>query len=135
MKRISVPIIKLPNAYDFSLPQYAHELASSVDLQAAVNSSIRITPNERVLVPTGICLALPLGVEAQLRTHAKTALELGLIVCDSPSGIDAAYRDEVKCLIYNTSPEIVIIRRGMFIATMSFAPVLQVAWQEIKTDG
>ncbi len=134
MKQISVPIIKLPTIYDFELPGYDHDLSSCVNIQAAVSGSVRLAPGERALIPTGFCLALPLGVEAQIKTHQGSALDYGLIVCDAPASIDAAYRSEVKCLIYNSSSEIVIVRRGMYIATMTFAPVLRVAWQEVRPN-
>ncbi len=134
MKQISVPIIKLPNIYDFELPKYAYDLASSVDIQAAISSSIRLMPGARMMIPTGLCIALPLGIEALIKTHSKTALDYGLIICDAPASIDATYRSEIKCLVYNASPDIVIIKRGMYIATMSFADVNQVKWQEVKNN-
>ncbi len=75
-----------------------------------------------------------MGIEAQIKTHSQTALDYGLIVCDSPSSIDASHRTEIKCLIYNASSEIVIVRRGMYIATMSFAEVIKVDWQEVRPN-
>ncbi len=132
MQQISVPIIKLPTSYDFDLPSYDYDLASSVNIQAAISSSIRISPGERVFIPTGFCLALPLGFEARITTHTQTAIDYGLIVCDSPSSIDASYRGEVRCFLYNTSSDIVIVRRGMYIAKMSFLPVTKVIWQEVR---
>ena len=134
MNQISIPVVKLPNSYDLPLPSYPYELASDMTLTAAINNSIRIPPKERTLVPTGLIIALPTGIEAQIRTHSQSAFEKGLVVCDSPSSIDPTFRDEIKCLLLNTSDEVVIIKRGQAIASLHFAPVITAAWNEMHAE-
>ncbi len=85
-----------------------------------------IEPGERALVPTGLCMALPAEMEAQVRPRSGLAAQSGITVLNSPGTIDADYRGEVKVILVNHGRESFRVERGMRIAQMVIAPVTQV---------
>lgn len=128
-----VKIIKLPHGKELQLPAYATNQAAGVDLMAAIDGDIIIKPFCRTLIPAGIAIALPNGFEAQLRPRSGLALKNGITLLNSPGTIDADYRGEIKILLINLGQEDFVITRGMRIAQMIIAPVVQVKWQEVET--
>ena len=123
----SVAVKRLPHNTDLPLPEYESVAAAGMDLPAAIESDLIITPGERVLVPTGLALALPEGFEAQIRPRSGLALRNGVTVINTPGTVDADYRGEVKVILVNFGNRDFIIQRGMRIAQMVIAPVLQVS--------
>ncbi len=101
-----------------------------MDLCAAVEVDTILAPLERLLVPTGLCIALPDGYEAQVRPRSGLAYKNGVTVLNAPGTIDADYRGEVKALLVNLSKESFVIQRGMRIAQLIIAPVTQGEWAE-----
>ena len=73
----------------------------------------------------------PAGFEAQVRPRSGLALKQGMTVLNSPGTIDADYRGEIAVLLINLGTEPVEITRGMRIAQMVIAPVIQAQWQEV----
>lgn len=130
---LSVAITKLHHGVDLDLPAYATEQSAGMDLLAAVQEEVIIGSGERMLVPTGIAIALPDGYEAQIRPRSGLAFKNGLTVLNSPGTIDADYRGEVKVLLINHAKEPFAITRGMRIAQMVVAPVSRVAWQSVTS--
>ena len=121
-------------AADLPLPAYQTELSAGVDLQAALTEgSIELPPQQRAAVPTGLFIAMPEGVEAQIRSRSGLALKTGLTVANAPGTIDADYRGEIKVLLINLGTEPVTIVHGMRIAQMIIAPVLQVAIEPVES--
>ena len=117
-------------AADLPLPAYQTELSAGVDLQAALpEGAIDLPPQQRVAVPTGLFIAMPEGVEAQIRPRSGLALKTGLTVANAPGTIDADYRGEIKVILINLGPEPVTINHGMRIAQMIFSPVLKATFQ------
>ena len=117
-------------AADLPLPAYQTELSAGVDLQAALTEgSIELSPQQRAAVPTGLFIAMPEGVEAQIRPRSGLALKTGLTVANAPGTIDSDYRGEIKVLLINLGTEPVIIDHGMRIAQMIFSPVLKATFQ------
>ncbi len=131
MTTINVAIQRLPHGEDLNLPAYATAQSAGMDLLAAVQEPVIIQPHGRVLIPTGVALALPLGYEAQVRPRSGLALKQGLTVLNSPGTIDADYRGEVQVILVNLGTEPVTITRGMRIAQLVVAPHSHVAWQEV----
>jgi dUTP pyrophosphatase len=129
----NVKIIKLTHGEDLPLPAYATEHAAGADLMAAIDSDITLAPLARMLVPTGIAIALPEGYEAQIRPRSGLALKNGITLLNTPGTIDADYRGEIKALLINLGQEDFIITRGMRIAQMIISPVAQVKWQEVES--
>ena len=100
------------------IPAYQTALAAGMDLVAAIDGPLKIAPNARVLVPTGIAIALPPGFEAQVRPRSGLAWSRGVTVLNSPGTIDADYRGEIKVLLINLSSDPATILPGERIAQM-----------------
>lgn len=127
----TLPVRCLPHFEGLVLPRYATEAAAGLDLPAACAEPLTVAPGERLLVPTGLAIAVPLGFEAQVRPRSGLALKQGLTVLNSPGTIDADYRGEVQVLLINLGQETVTIERGMRIAQLIIAPVHQAALQVV----
>ncbi len=114
-------------------PNYATELSSGADLLADIREAIQVPSLGRVLVPTGLYLAIPGGFEAQVRPRSGLALKRGLTVLNSPGTIDADYRGEIKVIMVNLSAETAIIEPGERIAQIVFAPVHQALFNAVPS--
>jgi dUTP pyrophosphatase len=127
VNKISVEIMRLPHGADLPLPSYQSELAAGFDLMAAVaaDAPVAIPPGGRALIATGIALALPAGVEGQVRPRSGLALRHGITVLNAPGTIDADYRGEVQVILANFGSETFVVRRGDRIAQLIFAAVLR----------
>ncbi|MBY0355432.1 MAG: dUTP diphosphatase [Rickettsiales bacterium] len=130
---VNVAVTKMKHAENLDLPAYATEQSAGMDLLAAVTEEQVIAPGERMLVPTGISIALPEGFEAQIRPRSGLAFKNGVTVLNSPGTIDADYRGEVKVLLMNHGNEPFAITRGMRLAQMVVAPYSRVSWQNVET--
>ena len=115
------------------LPAFETVLAAGADLRAAVSDSVPmvLTPGERALVPTGFCMALPAGYEAQIRPRSGLAYKHGVTCLNTPGTIDADYRGEVKVLLINHGQETFTIHRGERIAQMVISPITQPEFVEV----
>jgi dUTP pyrophosphatase len=129
--QLTVPITRLPHAQDLPLPAYATSLSAGLDLMAAIEGPRTLNPGQRILVPTGLQIALPAGYEAQIRPRSGLALKEGLTVLNTPGTIDADYRGEIKIILMHLGQSPFVIERGMRIAQMVIAPVTQATWQEV----
>ncbi len=128
---LRVPIRRLPGHQDLPLPDYQSDHAAGMDIHAAVSEPLVIAPGQRVLVPTGFVMAVPVGYEAQIRPRSGLAYKHGLSMPNAPGTIDADYRGEVKVLMVNLGSEPVTVTRGMRIAQMLIKPVPRVMWDEV----
>ena len=133
MNDVRVELMRLPHAADLPLPAYHSDLAAGLDLIAAVpaDAPVSIAPGARALIPTGIALALPAGVEGQVRPRSGLALVHGITVLNSPGTIDADYRGELQVLLVNAGSEPFVVERGARIAQLVFAAVLRVIVHEV----
>ena len=131
MGRIAVQVKRLPHGAGLPLPHYATPDSAGVDLVAAIEDAVVLAPGERRLIPTGIAIALPPGTEAQVRPRSGLALRHGITLLNTPGTIDADYRGEIGVILINLGQEPFAIDRGMRIAQMVVAPVVQVAWDEV----
>ncbi len=129
----TVSIVKLPHGADLPLPEYATSHSAGVDLMAAIDADMTLKPMQRALVPTGIAIALPDNFEAQIRPRSGLAFKHGISLVNTPGTIDADYRGEIKALLINLGQEDFVITRGMRIAQMVIAPVVQVAWSPVES--
>ena len=124
--------VQVINRSKHNLPNYETELSAGLDLRANIEEDIELKSLERVLVPTGLFIALPAGTEAQIRPRSGLAYKHGLSVLNSPGTIDADYRGEVKVLLVNLSNEPFIIKDGERIAQMVVAKHERVDWSEAE---
>ena len=136
--QMEVPIRRLPNHDpELPLPAYESRGAAGMDLRAclAERASMTLAPMARALVPTGLALALPDGLEAQIRPRSGLALRHGVTVANAPGTIDCDYRGEVQVLLINLGGEPFEIAHGDRIAQMVIAPVQQARWVEADRLG
>lgn len=129
---VSVAVTRLPHGADLDLPCYETDDAAGMDLRAAVSEDLEIAPGERALVPTGLAIALPSGYEAQIRPRSGLALKQGISLVNSPGTIDADYRGEIGVIVINHGAETFTVSRGLRIAQMVIAPVIQASWTEVS---
>lgn len=128
---VAVRLRRLPHGEGLPLPAYATAGAAGVDLLAAVDRPVTLAPGARVLIPTGLAMALPDGFEAQVRPRSGLALRHGVTLLNSPGTVDCDYRGEVGVILVNLGAEPVTFERGQAIAQMVIAPVARVAWTEV----
>lgn len=125
-----IQVKRLVHAKDLPLPSYATIGAAGMDLLAAVTEPVTILSQERVLIPTGLQIALPPNYELQIRPRSGLALKHGIILPNSPGTIDEDYRGEVKVIVLNTGKESFVVEHGMRIAQAVLAPVIRAVWEE-----
>nr|WP_179944902.1 dUTP diphosphatase [Paenibacillus stellifer] len=130
---IYVQMLKLPGNEDVNLPRKMSEQASGYDLFAAVSGELTLAPGQRALVPTGIAIAMPDGLEAQIRPRSGLALKAGITCLNTPGTIDADYRGEIKVLLINLGQEPFTIARNERIAQMVFQTVPAVTVEHVET--
>jgi dUTP pyrophosphatase len=128
---VPVRVRRLPHNQDLPLPVYATDGAAGMDLLAAVDDPVTIAPGQRVLIPTGLAIALPPGYELQIRPRSGLALRNGIVLPNSPGTIDEDYRGEIQVIVLNTGGEPFLVERGTRIAQAVLAPVVRVAWNEV----
>lgn len=121
----------LPNGAGLDVPRQMSPGAAGMDILAALSpdETIVLTPGQRALVPAGFAMALPLGLEAQVRPRSGLAAKFGVTVLNAPGTIDADYRGEVKIILINHGDADFTIRRGDRIAQMVVAPVVTAAFE------
>ena len=130
MTQVEIAVTRLPHNADLPLPAYETAQSAGMDLAAAIEEPITLAPGSRVMVPTGLAIALPDGYEAQVRPRSGLAARNGVTVLNTPGTIDADYRGEVKVILINLGDETFEIERGMRIAQMVVSPVTQAAFSE-----
>ena len=122
-----IPVRLLREGSGDLLPAYQSEGAAGMDLRAAIEGEVVLPPMGRGLIPTGISMALPPGVEAQVRPRSGLAARHGVTCLNSPGTIDSDYRGEIRVILINLGSEPFPVRRGDRIAQLVFTPVLRVS--------
>ena len=126
-----IPVkIMMEEGCDDLLPAKAHSDDAAWDLRSRVKMSV--PPGKIALVPTGVFLELPYGVEAQVRPRSGLALKHSIGVLNSPGTIDAGYRGEVGVILFNAGENEFAIERGDRIAQMVIATLPEVDMQLVK---
>ena len=115
MEEIDVNIINLSTN---KLPEYATSGSSGMDLRANIESPVHFAPFQRIMIPTGLFIELPIGYEGQVRPRSGMALKQGITCLNSPGTIDSDYRGELKVILINLSNENQIINHGDRIAQL-----------------
>ena len=125
MKNLPTKILK--NGLNLPLPKYESKGAAGMDLLAAIDEkkTILILPGNAEMIPTGIAIALPLGFEAQVRPRSGLSAKNGITILNSPGTIDSDYRGEISVMLINHSKVNFQIKRGMRIAQLIIAPIVQ----------
>lgn len=121
--------VKIINKSTNPLPEYQTAGAAGMDLAAHLEQPVTLQPMERQLIPTGLYMELPLGLEAQVRPRSGMAIKKGLTVINSPGTIDSDYRGEIKVALINLSGEVQTIEHGERIAQMVIAKHETISWK------
>ncbi|WP_319486927.1 dUTP diphosphatase [uncultured Cohaesibacter sp.] len=136
MAKPRLSIMPLAHFEGLELPRYQSKEAAGLDLQAAnpADEPVVLRANGgRALVPTGFCMAMERGFEAQIRPRSGLALKFGVTLLNTPGTIDSDYRGEVKVLMINHGEEDFVVERGMRIAQMVIASVLHMKVVEVDS--
>ena len=113
------------------LPSYKTEESSGMDLMAFINNTIKISPNNSALIPTGLSIAIPNDLEVQIRPRSGLAAKSNIGILNTPGTIDSDYRGELKVILFNHSNKEFIINNNDRIAQMVLMPVLEVDFEEV----
>ena len=124
VERISIKIKRFPGCEDIPLPRYMTANSAGMDICAAVDTTVVLEPGKRALIPTGIAIAMPAGVEAQVRPRSGLAIKYGIGLLNSPGTIDPDYRGEIKIIVINFGDDPFHISRGDRIAQIVISRVL-----------
>ena len=112
------------------MPAYAHPGDAGADLCTAIDAVV--APGERMLLPTGIALALPSGHAAFVHPRSGLAAKFGVSLVNAPGTVDEGYRGEVKVCVINLDPrEPVVFRRGDRIAQLVIQRVERAGFVEV----
>ncbi len=124
--------INIINKSGHELPKYETAHAAGMDLRAHTDIQIVIKPMQRILVPTGLHIELPVGYEAQIRPRSGLAYKHGISIVNAPGTIDADYRGEIKVLLINLSDTDFVINNGDRIAQMVIAKHETINWEPVE---
>lgn len=128
MESINVKII---NKSKHATPSYETAASAGMDLRANLDEAVTLAPLERMIVKTGLFIALPPGYEAQVRPRSGLAAKFGITVLNAPGTIDADYRGEIGVILANLSNESFTINDGDRIAQMVIAAYAHTKWEEV----
>ena len=124
--------VQIINKSKHLIPSYETVLSAGMDLRANIEESITLKPLERAIVKTGLFIALPAGLEAQVRPRSGLAAKKGITVLNSPGTVDADYRGEIGVILVNLSNDNFIVQEGERVAQLVIAKHERVTWQEVE---
>ena len=110
-------------------PSYATPQSAGADVRSKIDTIV--PAHGRVLIPTGMFVAIPEGYEIQVRPRSGLALKKGITVLNTPGTIDADYRNEIGVILFNTTDEDFVVNAGDRIAQIVIAKVEQINWVEV----
>lgn len=125
--------IKIINRSNHDLPNYETIASAGMDLRANIEEAITLKPLERVIVKTGLFIALPIGTEAQVRPRSGLAAKKGITVLNAPGTVDADYRGEIGVILVNLSNEEFVINNGERIAQFVIAKHERAEWEQTES--
>ena len=114
------------------LPKYKTSGSSGMDLMALIENPIKIKPQESVLIPTGITIAIPEDTEVQIRPRSGLAAKSNISVLNTPGTIDSDYRGEIKIILFNHGKEDFVVNNNDRIAQMVLMPILKAEFEEVN---
>ena len=122
--------VKVINKSANALPQYSTLASAGMDVRADIEGPVELAPLQRVIVPTGLFLEIPVGYEVQVRPRSGLAAKHGITVLNSPGTIDADYRGELKVILVNLSSVAFVIEPAERIAQIVLARHECIEWEE-----
>jgi dUTP pyrophosphatase len=125
--------IQIVNRSNNPLPEFATVDSAGMDLRAHLEGPVTLQPGERRLIPTGLHIALPQGLEAQVRPRSGLAYKHGITVLNSPGTIDADYRGDVGVILINHGQEAFEVAPGDRIAQLVVARYERFDWTPVES--
>ena len=113
------------------LPTYQTEHAAGMDLYACLDETIIIKPMQRVIVPTGLSIELPIGYESRIHARSGLAFRDGICMANGTGIIDADYRGEYGILVLNISDKDFVVEHGARLAQLVVSKFEHVVWNEV----
>lgn len=123
--------VRIKRLKNIPMPAYATAGSAGIDLSAAIDTPLILAPGKRILVPTGISVAVPDGFEMQLRPRSGLAIKHGISLLNTPATIDSDYRGEIIVIMVNLGDEPFTVEPGMRICQMMIMPYPKITWQEV----
>lgn len=111
------------------VPAYAKPGDAGMDVTASIPQEVLLRPLDRVLIPTGLFVEIPVGYEIQVRPRSGLALKSGITVLNTPGTIDSGYRGEIGIILFNTSDKLFAINDGDRVAQLVLKKVEEIEWQ------
>lgn len=135
MAEVNIKLQSLPHFEGLDIPKYETIGAAGMDIRAAnpADAPITLKPGQRILVPSGLKMEIPLGYEVQVRPRSGLAFKHGIALVNAPGTIDSDYRGEVSTLLINHGQEDFIINRGERVAQWVVAPVIQTSFTMVES--
>lgn len=118
---------------DLPLPMYSTSGSAGMDVHAALSEPMTIPPGGVAMIPTALSIALPAGLECQVRSRSGLAAKHGVFTLNSPGTIDSDYRGEIKVILANFGGAPFTINRGDRIAQLVVARYETVQWNEVSS--
>ena len=118
--------VKIVNKSHHALPSYSTLFSAGMDIRANLSEPVTLAPLERMLIPTGLYIALPEGYEAQIRPRSGLALKHGITIPNTPGTIDAI-------IVLNVSDKPFTIEDGERICQMVVKEYCRVEWDEVES--
>ena len=112
------------------IPKYETDGASGLDISACIDDEINLDPGTKILVPTGLSIAIPRNYEVQIRPRSGLAVKNNISVLNSPGTIDSDYRGEIKVILFNHGKSDFLINNKDRIAQMILTPVIKMEFEE-----
>ena len=128
IRMLEIKIKKLCD--DAIIPNYSHKGDAGVDIYSIKDYLLQ--PFARVLVSTGISIAIPQSYEAQIRPKSGLALKKGISIVNTPGTIDSGYMGEIGVIAINLGNEDVKIGKGEKIAQMVFNKIEEACFKEVE---
>lgn len=124
--------VNVINKSKHQLPHYETLTSAGMDLRANIDQAITLKPLDRAIIPTGLFIELPVGIEAQVRPRSGLAAKKGITVLNAPGTVDADYRGEVGVILVNLSNDDFVVEDGVRIAQLVIAKHERIQWQEVE---
>ena len=129
MKKIQVKVVREKGV---ELPKYETESSAGMDVRANIKEPITLKSLERILIPTGLKVAIPEGYEIQVRPRSGLAIKHGITMLNTPGTVDSDYRGELKVIVVNLSNEAYTIEPNERIGQFVLNKIEQIEFIEVE---
>jgi len=123
--------VKIVNDGSQTLPAYETIEAAGMDVRANLKEPITLPPMGRALIPTGLRVQLPRGLQIEMRPRSGLALKKGISLVNTPGTVDADYRGEIGVILINLSDTPFVVNPGERICQMVVTPYVRIKWEEV----